>query len=358
MNYHGLLLLLCVSILCIKNTAGSYSYGHSALFNPGDVASKGLPQPHSIHKRQAALIQLRTCTAIASDEQCTNGLVQETINLALRCNLRQQALFLVGNCQQNSRGDYCSLAGTFQQDVNTLAIVCRDSVETCTTRCRNYLMLLREELGCCLNLAFNNSLSPFNTPELFSYALWSSCGVESITEECSNTVELPETEIDFTCTTATFINEAGALTCSERFLQPILDRLSEDCSPYRLAALESCGVDESGQHCYEQASELNIQFTAALSDCQDTDTTMCNATCVETLDNVASSAGCCVNNFLNGSLAGITSVSYDWLSEEYWSQCGLVSPGFCEARLNGAITTRGNHITTVIVAMLLLLCFL
>lgn len=349
-NYCGLFLVLCMSTLCIKNTSGSDSYGHS-LFTHGNMAPiEELPLSHSVHKRQAELIQLRTCTGIISDEQCNNGLIQESINLALRCNGRQQALLLAGSCQRNSRGEYCSLAQTYQQDVSTLAFVCRDSVEACTTRCRNYLTLLREELGCCLNLAFNNTLSPLNSPALFGYALWSSCGVEPITEECSDTVRLPVTELDFACTAETYTNDAGALVCSERYLQPIFDRLSEDCAPYGLAALESCGVDESGQHCYERSSELNTQLAAAVSDCQGTDTSSCNETCVGRLEDVAGSAGCCVNNFLNGSLAGITSVGYDWLSEEYWSQCGIDSPGFCEARLNGAVSSRGSHVTTVVVA--------
>ncbi len=319
--------LLCVSALCIANAAGSYSLGE---FLPAIASS----QIHGMHKRNAELNQLKECQAIISDEQCNNGLIQESANVLLQCNQRQSADIVVGRCRRNSNGDYCNLASAYILDVNSAAAECLPSGETCTTRCRNLLMLLRNDLGCCLNLEFNSTLSPLYSPAVFTSALWSSCSVEPVTEECTpSTAQITLTQIDSSCTGSNLFRRASSLICTRRYLQPILDRLTEGCEPYRQAALEQCAIDELKQPCYVKASALSLQFQSAITGCGNTDTSVCDAQCTERLETFAREGGCCINNFFNGSLAGITTIRYNWFSSQYWFQCGLDSPGFCETRL-------------------------
>ena len=145
-----------------------------------------------LHKRNAELNQLRICLGIVNEGQCNNGLAQESINLILQCNIRSAADFLVDGCRQNSNGLYCAVAITYLKDVRTAETECATSIQACTPRCRNLLMLVKTNMGCCANLIFNNTLSQLNTPAVFNPLLWSSCNVEPITEECrSSPVEVP-----------------------------------------------------------------------------------------------------------------------------------------------------------------------
>ena len=358
----GVFLLLCVSTLCIKDTAGYYNYGHS-LFTHGNIASKGLPQPHSIHKRQIEIDLERRCKASISEEQCNNGFVQESIDFMLQCNLRQEAEGFVAGCQRNSNGDYCSIAETYFDDIIELGESCAESVENCATECRASLMRLREELGCCLNLMYNTSnFGPLllNNPNPLTSALWSRCGVEPITEECTpSTVELPDSETGDLSLCS--VERGVSISCEKRFLQPLVDELTGECIPYAQEALEMCGVDESGQPCYERASELITESTTALFNCANTNTSMCSQTCVDTLDNVASSFGCCFNNIYNGTTARIiNNMPLNWLSKEYWSQCNIDSPGFCETRftVDGSISSKPSRMIILgLVALLVLHCY-
>lgn len=152
----------------------------------------GTELPHSIHKRQIDPLLFQACQSIILEEQCNNGLVQESVNLALQCGrgVPFEAELLVVLCQQNFRDDYCGLAIINVEDVIELQDIC--AAENCTIECQSSLVLLREKLGCCLDQVFNNSLIPsFYFPDQLNYTLWSSCGVETDTEKCtSSTVEV------------------------------------------------------------------------------------------------------------------------------------------------------------------------
>ncbi len=346
------LLLLCATALCITSTAGSYNHGHHLL-----TPSHG--QSNSIHKRQIDVNQLRECQRIILQEQCNNGLLQESVNLALQCNLSSAAADIREGCRRNSAGDYCAVATIFTVDnIVTVALECStNSSSVCTPRCQNLLTLIRGELGCCINVYFNNSASLFFTPGPFLNSVWTRCGVEPITEQCTpSTIELPQVQVDPTCTTAGIRAErAGAFQCSRRFLQPIIDALMdvETCQIYAQSALEQCGVDESGTPCYEQFDALFSSFRASLIACSDV--TTCAPSCAAALQNFANTGGCCINNFFNGTLAGITTLRFEWLSSQFWEDCGIETPGLCEPRLNGAVFLGGTATIVAITSAIVLL---
>ena len=125
--------------------------------------------------------------------------------------------------------------------------------------------------------------------------------------------------------------------CNGTFQEPLLDRLSRaDCDIYRQEMLEQCAVDQFNQHCFRRAPELNSPFGFVVSTCNAFGSG-CDSRCTNALRNFADLGGCCINNLYNGSLAGITSFRYSWFSSQYWSICGLRSPGFCSG--NGTATT-------------------
>ena len=329
----SLLLLLCVSALCITTTTGSYY--------------------HKVHERQIEVNQLRECQAIVFQVQCNNGLVQESVNLALECNLTEGATVASESCRRNSAGEYCALAYTYL--VNGLGIIateCATAASTgCTLRCRNLLMLIRSEMGCCINVAFNNSESPIYNPIPFRNSLWTGCDVEPVTEECGpSNIELQTLPLDPTCTPDVFIGRAGFLQCQKSLLQPVVDALIEadTCQPYADGALEGCGVDESGTPCYQQAAEVTEAFTTARDSCLGL--ANCNSFCQEALQNLTNTGGCCVNNLFNGSLAGISMIRYGWMSNEFWEDCGVDTPGMCEIRLNSYKYLLPNTVLVAIVS--------
>jgi hypothetical protein len=301
----------------------------------------GLPALHShdIHKRQNPVFdQLRVCQGIISERQCNNGLVQQTVDLLEQCNMEPLAQLIADRCRRNLNGDYCNVASTHIVNVNSAATVCALSPRNnCTSECRELLMLLRDELGCCVNLEFNSTLSPVYSPSVFTPELWSSCDIELVTEECTpSTVQLRGTAGERTCTASELIEGAGMITCTQNLVQPIIDSLldTSGCEPYGQATSEQCGIDEFNQPCYLRSQELTSSFGPVTSNCQSSNQSSCDPQCTNSLQNFARVHGCCINNFFNGSLAGLTNTRYGWLSDQYWSACGITSPGFCETRLN------------------------
>ena len=138
------------------------------------------------HKRQVEFDQLK-CGGITLDQQCNNGLLQELANLALRCNLSSFAVGLPDSCRRYSDGFYCGLAPSYFNELNDIETACATALTTgCTVECSNLLMLIRNELGCCINLVFNSSNSVFFNPEPFNNSLWTTCGVAPVTTTCSS----------------------------------------------------------------------------------------------------------------------------------------------------------------------------
>ena len=135
------------------------------------IKSKGQVEYHKVHKRQAG----RRCLGTFLDQQCTNGLAQERADLAFRCGQSQEAQDLLKVCQQNPMGVYCGIAASHKITGEEIAILfaCRGS--NCTPQCRNLLMNIRNELGCCLNMILNFSSEHYTPyPPAFTMGiLWS-----------------------------------------------------------------------------------------------------------------------------------------------------------------------------------------
>ena len=340
----------CVVIYQIHNNAG---YGDS-IYSPfvdAAIKSKGEVEYHKIHKRQADPDQYRRCQGTIWTQQCTSGLIQELADLALQCGQFQAAQYSFNGCQRNPMGVYCGIAVGHEitGEKDAILAACRGSI--CTQQCRNLLMNIRNELGCCINVILNDTSSQFYNPTAFSYSLWTSCGVEPVPNDCTSTLMQRSISIDPSCNLNTLIKRQHPLLCSTRYIEPILEALANenDCETYSQVTREQCGVNEAGVPCY--ATDVITLFAAASSVC--TTTTRCSADCRASLQSIRSSAGCCINNVFNGSAAEQFGSQHP-LTYEFWRRCGVTTPGICEAQFNSATTnTALNKLALILVPILM-----
>ena len=336
----------CVVIYQIHNIAG---YGNS-IYSPfvgAAIKSKGQVEYHKIHKRQVDTDQYRRCQGTIWAQECTNGLYQELADLALRCGQSQAAQNLFNGCQQNPMGVYCGIATG--EKIPAILAACRGS--NCTQQCRNLLM---NELGCCINVILNDTSDQYYTPTAFNYSLWTSCGVEPVPNDCTNTLIQRSILIDPSCTLSDYIQRRGNILCSTRYIEPVLEALANenDCEIYSQVIREQCGVNEAGVLCY--AVNATSIFGNVYSVCTTTiASTSCSAECRAGLQSIRSSAGCCINNIFNGS-AELFGSQHPIFTYEFWRRCGVTTPGICEAQFNSATTnTALNKLALILVPILM-----
>ena len=301
------LILLC---LCITFSAGHKAHHVST--------STGLP----LLKRQAQ----DRCFNIFAEVSCTNGYYEDYAFLAAQCSQRAEAQNMQDVCGVNAMGRIC--AAIDRPYPYTIEIACGTFPTTCSPECTSALTNLRAELGCCVN-AYNTTDSESSDQFVYSYALWSLCDVEPVTERCTPSFDLPN-GTDITCNPLSFEEQLfSRVLCRAEFLDSQRRALtSEGCLDEAAYLDSSCLVDSGGKYC----DYLYGQFVSASMNCPNTDS--CNENCINTLNNIVDMSGCCFISEFNSSSEEPT----DFLSYEFWQRCGLTSPGFCEVRLDTSPT--------------------
>ena len=304
-------LVLCVGILCTTTT------------------SRGQHHSHQLHKRQTE--NLDTCSIAVVNNTCNSGYYQEYATILLECNDTSFAVTIRDACITNEFGSLC--AGVDSSEINlNIITVCGIDPTTCSPDCQDLLTSTRAQIGCCV-IGLNSSFV-FR----YSYSPWSLCGVETVTEECApSPVVLPTNPaIDYDCTQDILVERLyDNVLCRTQYLDSLRDATAEFCGNVSFDIYSSCDVDNlSGRYCdisnnsQSQTSDLR---QAASDNCADT--SICAPLCVKALNNITS---CCFISEYNDTTSG---ESYDWLSYEFWSRCGLSSPGFCERRFNNEVVT-------------------
>ena len=276
----------------------------------------------------------KSCLAQTQQDRCTSGFTQEYVDLAVQCN---QEIYqnLAEDCAVNARGEVCFgiAIDTISPAEDVWSACLRDSSysPTCSPRCRRIFTHTRDRLGCCVNT--------FNDPELSSYAgslrfrfdLWTLCGVELVTEQCESTINSTRTQLDPTCTEADFNQQLSFnVFCRRQFIDSTINATGADMCGIsaELSSPYICPAYEDGQYCSAiPDSETWPAAQQASRAC--TNTSECDPLCVEALNNAIRSLGCCFISLFND-----TETQPDWLTFEFWQQCDLTSPGFCESRFN------------------------
>ena len=328
-------LLLGFLAVCQVQVGSVAGYSNSLVMNLNAAIKFGKKTGyHSIHKRQAIDTDQRLrCENASMALQCTNGLAQEIANEELRCNLTEEAQTTLDGCRQNRMGVYCGAASAYL--IEELENICSSSETICSTECRGLLMNINEELGCCINILLNST----EDSSLFNYTLWSSCGIEPISDDCQSSPITTTTMVGPSCDESTYQKRFISLICSNKFAEPLFETMSniDGCELYTQAFHELCGVNENG-FCFAEIDPFLMEFQHAAYNC--TSATTCSGNCKVALQDFESSAGCCINIY-NGSILeyfGIRKLPF--LSYKFWMQCGLETPGICEASFtSGAATT-------------------
>ena len=308
------LILLC---LCITISAGHKAHHVST--------SKGLP----LLKRQAQ----DQCTNILVREICTNGYYEDYAFLAAQCFQRAIAQNIQAVCSVNAMGRICA---TIDTDPYNIESVCGTSSTTCSSGCASALTNLRAELGCCVNVyntTDNITDSESSDQFVYSYALWSLCDVEPVTERCTPSFDLPTGTV-ITCNPLSFGQQLySRVLCRAEFFDSLRRALTSGGCPDEASAgvLSSCLVDSDGQYCAFRGNLYN-QMDSASMNCSNTDN--CDESCIYTLNSIVDMSGCCFISEFNSS----SEEPRDFLSYEFWRRCGLTSPGFCEVRLETSPT--------------------
>lgn len=324
---------LFLSVICVgSGSASFYHPGHSILVSENAGSRSEL----HVQKRQAAGGR---CERLTLNELCTNGFYQEYASLAVRCNDPTIATgFLREYCSRNSLGDYCYF---LENNYDTLVTnACNSSLTTCTPACRRLLAAIRTRLGCCISI-FNDSTSVFAHLRPFRNSLWSLCGVEPVTEQCTSSIDLTGIQADKTCTLQAYNQLIYTdVTCRRENVESTRRALtSVGCRDdiFYSQMRQSCAVNENGQYCQTlplQSSRFEARASAA---CEDT--SVCDTHCIETLKDITSAVGCCFVDEFNSTSDEIP----DWMSFEYWQRCNLVSPGFCNARFSSAASYNSRY---------------
>jgi len=307
---------------------------------------------------------------VTANAQCESGLFQASTDLTLRCGEPTSASVFQNGCQRNTNGDYCGLTAAYIGEVNSITSTCESSLTgDCTDDCRSLLMGIRDALGCCVNSFFNESTDHDGIPSLyrrdeFSYALWSNCGVETVTDECTaSIVQVRRNDISPDAS-GNYVAENGNLQCTRKYLEPIVDALrdADGCEVFANGNMEQCGVNESGEHCNTLITELVPLFLKAQSACNET---TCDESCEQALMTLRSNGSCCVNTLWNNSLTPISLAQftgedsgYPFLSYEFWSDCGLETLELCETKLiDGATYLKASGVITLLLIVVANLAF-
>ena len=349
-------LLLGFLAVCQVQVGSVAGYSNSLVMNLNAAIKFGRKTGyHSIHKRQAINIDQRLrCENASLALVCTNGLAQEIANEELRCNLTEEAQMTLDGCRQNRMGMYCGAASAYTTE--ELENVCSSSETNCSTECRSLLMNINEKLGCCINILLNST----EDSSLFNYTLWSSCGIEPISDGCQSSPITTTAMVGPSCDESTYQKRFISLICSNRFAETLatLETLSItggcelDTRLFTELIPELCGVNENGIFCFEELPPFLMELQHAAYSC--TNIATCSENCKVALQDFESSAGCCINVYNGSILEYYGTMKLPFLSYKFWMQCGLETPGICEASFtSGAATTSAlNKIFFLLLFML------
>ena len=276
---------------------------------------------------------LRKCANLTAATECSVGSARDVANVYYECNER-----ITGEqvyryyCSQNEQNLYCGTAYYYLNEARNTAAACATSATNCTDDCRSRLMYLRNQLGCCLNLFFNNSLGLANFGQTFSYSLWRGCDIEPrlVDQMCSAQPEVIPPGRDETCTNPEA--RLPPIICTRAYIDALNGALSResDCEGFEQVHLEQCGINANGDTCLDNPS-LYAFGSRSLNTC--TDSSVCDPDCLQNLQRLNDSAGCCINNFINTTFNRYIGLTFNYLSYDFWDMCNLTTPGVCQPSL-------------------------
>lgn len=280
------------------------------------------------------------CITRTTEYQCgSSGYSQQVVDIAMGCKNDSYARNTAGACARNSKGDTCgALTLKFLSD-QTNAEVCSKVLEggTCHSDCRSFLEFMRDTLGCCINAYFNTTDYPLyeRYKAYVDYRLWSLCKVDGPDEVCKDGgIALKHLDDRKSCSSQELVSRFVQYECSADVGQSLINALMKDdrCYIFSKIMVDACSSNSNGQYCAKAIGTdiiTNVVTDPLLVSLNSHCSTgsSCTPSCRNAMEKIKGAYDCCVNVY-NDSSIGLQLPS---LSYEVWKECGIESPGFCEA---------------------------
>lgn len=258
------------------------------------------------------------------------------------------------HCGRNQQGQACYEAYQLNNGSRAFA-ACRSNGDTCSVTCAAELLILIEDVGCCVSSFaydrlhtdsgsfFDNcsidmpDFCPHNFRVVDESDSRRECqvlqanifsGLQFVDEECRNSV-LPAINFLTDIQDVTVPRMAATAICIPA-CQSFYD-LQVRCEGETVADNRTtfyCGENLMEQACYE-AFQVN-NGSRAFAACRNNGDN-CTQSCADELQNLNSDVGCCVNSFAYGFLNAPDDCIYD--------TCGVPRPGFCPHLFNSQVPT-------------------
>ena len=281
--------------------------------------------------------ELQRCSKLAFESICSADptIYAEQLELAANCTDSEAAVVLANQCTRDSdSGLYCGALYAYVSDFNAILATCSGAMMggNCSEDCKNRLIGIRDELGCCINAVVNTTSNPFSFHHpAFASSLWRACGVASATSNCTG-------ELSYTIASSP---PPAGLDCSYREIydcndpdffdniQRNLDELDATCQVFLDHAMDTCSTSEkSGTDCFDYDIEIDIitYITPIQSSCAVNQQT-CSDDCKQNLQQFVDARGCCLNSLYNSTFGALSGLNFTFLRDRaIFTQCGVVPP--------------------------------
>lgn len=268
--------------------------------------------------------------------------LRDRLQVATECNSGYLANAIANSCTRNGEsGIFCAEATYYLADVAAVLNTCSSAIAggNCSSECKMSLQTLRNELGCCIANIFNTTDSAFTSfLAVFSYSLWSHCGVDPVLTACPG--QLPYIlNPQRTCNYSELQSRFLPLDCEDSRNPRV--RQQTNCEPFFNFLDQYCSLDERGNFCLETdpSTDFNDYITPlSQANCftKPKPTCLSNSNCSNIFEQFVGARGCCINAVYNstyGEVFGLNQTIFG--NGSLFSQCHLQTPSStCRTAMN------------------------
>ena len=312
-------------------------------------------------RKYVDIAEVKRCAMMNDARVCTNpiGITQQR-ERALNCSNAVYANQYANTCTRDSdNGEYCGSVYAYSRDISDAFFIrCASEIASggvgnCSVGCRDHLMTIRDEFGCCINQVVNvtipNSFYEISLPA-FSYPLWTRCGVALPDSNCTGEIPytLPSSPLQQEgCTSSDF---AG---CNNPdFLAPFYETVEADptCQSILDYFLDVCSVDEDGAACAN--TDIGVEIVTVLiplgTSCATAASTQsCSDDCKQRLQGFVDARGCCANAIYNstyGQISGLNDSAPFLADNTLFDLCGVEPPPLSCPSASGSLPFKASFI--------------
>lgn len=117
-------------------------------------------------------------------------------------------------------------------------------------------------------------------------------------------------------------------------------------SVYSSVLRSLCSRNNDGRICYEDFGTLIPDYSRVNTNCIPHVST-CTSSCQSSLTTLRNNNECCLNIF-NNTVFSSNSVVFPVLENDLWSDCGVITPGFCDLQTSSLSAAEGVYFVKVL----------